>query len=161
MFRFKVLICVGLFTLVVPSLAVGEASKQVLPGVLVVGAHVDKTEVATGETLTFRITVMGPIQVSPKVQLTSFEGFEVISTGQSQQIQIRRGQTETTLILSYLLAPVTPGTHTLGPVKVEFQGKVYETKPIEIKVIAGKKGEEPKVESKPSEKPLLEGGVIL
>jgi hypothetical protein len=157
-FRFKILICVGLLIpTVVPSPAGAEAPRQTL----VVGAHVDKTEVATGETLTFRVTMMGPIRISPKVRLTSFEGFQIISTGQSQQIQIRQGRTETTLTLSYLLAPVTPGTHTLGPVKVEFQGKVYETKPIEVTVVPGHQRNSPKLESKPSEEPVLEGGVIL
>ena len=124
-----------------------------------VGAHVDKSEVATGQVLTFAITISGPIRHTPKVQLTSFQGFKVISTGQSQQIQIRQGRAQQSLTLSYALAPMAPGSYTLGPVKIEYEGKTYETQPIEVKVVAGSPIPEEKKE--PSESTQLEGGVIL
>jgi hypothetical protein len=55
----------------------------------------------------------------------------------------------------------------LGPVKVEYQGKVYQTQPIEVKVVEGrlgKHGKEGKKERKPRHRPPvpgLEGGVVL
>ena len=128
-----------------------------------VGAQVDKTEVATGQALTFSIMISGPIKETPKVQLTSFQGFQVVSTGQSQQIQIQGGQTRQALTLTYTLAPTEPGTHLLGPVKVEYRGQTYETQPIEVKVVQGparNKTPQPSEPETPKE-PRLEGGVVL
>ena len=104
---------------------------------LTVGAQVDKTQVSAGQLLTFSITIAGPIRQTPKVQINSFEGFQVVSTGQSQQIQVQAGQSRQALVLTYALAPTVPGTHVLGPVKVEYKGHTYETQPIEIKVVEG------------------------
>lgn len=118
---------------------------------LTVAAQVDKGEVKQGEVLTYSITIAGSIQETPKVHLTAFEGFRVVSTGQSQQIQVAAGGAKLTLTLRYSLAPTAVGTHTLGPVKVEYRGQVYQTQPIEVRV------ERPSQE----ELPQLEGGVIL
>ncbi len=129
-----------------------------------VGAQVDKSEISTGETLTFSVMIAGPMKETPKVQLTAFDGFQVVSTGQSQQIQIRPDQTQLALTLTYTLAPTQPGIHTLGPIKVEYQGKVYETQPVEVKVVPGPALERkiPEGKRKPNlPKPRLEGGVIL
>lgn len=133
-----------------------------------VGAHVDKTEVGTGDIVTFAVTIAGPLRESPRVELSTFEGFQVVSTGQSQQLQVRAGQMRQTLTLTYTLAPTTPGTHTLGPVKVEYNGKVYETQPIEVKVVEGTSKEETQVapeqeeqQEEPPRAPRLQGGTIL
>ena len=131
-----------------------------------VEAKVDRTEVAAGEILTFAVTIEGAIQEPPKVQLASFEGFDVVATGQSQQIRIEAGQPQQALVLTYSLAPTTVGTHTLGPVKVEYKGRVYETQPIEVKVVRGSPNPKrrPALRSQPPrapKAPKLEGGVIL
>ena len=129
---------------------------------LTVGAQVDKTEVAAGQPLTFSVTIAGPIKETPKVQLSSLEGFQVLASGQAHQLQIQGGQSRQSLVLTYTLAPTTPGVHTLGPVKVEYKGQKYETQPIEIKVLAGspKREEETPSESE-SKVPGLEGGTVL
>jgi uncharacterized protein (DUF58 family) len=119
---------------------------------LTVAAQVDKGEVKQGEVLTYSVTIAGSIQETPKVHLTAFEGFQVVSTGQSQQIQVAAGKAKLTLTLRYSLAPTAIGTHTLGPVKVEYRGQTYETQPIEVRVAPGAPRKEP---------PQLEGGVIL
>ncbi|MCM8812162.1 MAG: BatD family protein [Candidatus Omnitrophica bacterium] len=128
-----------------------------------VHAQVDKTEVATGDVLAFSVTIAGAFKQPPRVELKSFEGFDVVGTRQAQQIQIHGGKALQALTLIYTLAPKEVGTHVLGPVKVEYEGQVYETQPIEVKVV---KGSEPRREekSKRSEKrrmPRLQGGVVL
>lgn len=131
---------------------------------LSVGAQVDKTEVGTGEKFTFALTIAGPLRESPKIELSTFEGFQVVSTGQSQQLQMRAGQMRQTLTLTYTLAPTALGTHTLGPVKVEYKGKIYETQPIEVKVVQGKTQPAPEQEEQQEElprTPRLRGGTIL
>ena len=119
-----------------------------------VRAQVDKSEVATGHILTYSVTIAGPIETTPKVHLTSFEGFQVVASGQSQQIQVAPGKARLSLTLTYTLAPTAVGTHTLGPVKIEYKGQTYQTQPIEVKVV-------PQPEAPEQEAPELRGDVIL
>lgn len=130
---------------------------------LKVGAQVDKTEVPTGEPITYSIIIAGPVKAAPKIQITAFEGFEVLSTGQSQQIQMQGSEIRSALVLTYTLAPTTPGTQLLGPVKIQYQGHEYQTQPIEIKVVPGAAQKElpPRSRPKRPQPPRLEGGVIL
>lgn len=129
---------------------------------LSVAAQVDKKEVRPGERLTFSVTIAGSLKETPKVHLSSFDGFQVLATGQSQQIQILDGRMQQSLTLTYTLAPVSPGTHTLGPVKVEYGAQVYETQPVEVTVAGAPAGPEPESEPQPEPAhPELKGGVIL
>ena len=129
---------------------------------LSVQAQVDRSEVKEGERLTFSVTITGPIRGTPKLQLGSLEGFQVVSTGQSQQIQMRGNEINQALTLTYVLAPTQTGTYTLGPVKVEYQGQAYETQPIQVKVTPGPAGRIPKSKQpSPRQLPELEGGVVL
>ena len=122
-----------------------------------IGAQVDKTQVEAGELLTFSITLEGPIQESPKIKLISFDGFQVVSSGHSQSIRLGGGSTRTALTLSYTLAPTAVGSYSLGPVSVEYKGKMIQTQPIEVKVVPSKG----RPKEKPSQAPRLEGGVVL
>lgn len=119
---------------------------------LTLQARVDKTEVAVGEKFLFSVTISGPMQGSPELKMGSFEGFEVVSTAQSQQVELRGRKMEQTLVLTYTLAAKAPGARALKPVRVEYQGRVYDTQPIEIHVKEGPVH---------SERPPLEGGFIL
>ena len=118
---------------------------------LAVSAQVDKTELAQGEALTYSITIGGPLREDPKVELTAVKGFHIISSGQSHQLSVRAGEVQRSLVLSYLLTPLESGTLSLGPVKVSYQGRVYETQPIQVKVVGRSQAPRPK----------LEGGIIL
>lgn len=118
-----------------------------------VQAQVDRTEVAPGEKLAFSVVIAGSVKTSPKVELGSFPGFDVLSSGQSHKLQVRAGQVEQSWTLTVTLAAREAGTHTLGPAKVEIQGKVLETQPIEVKVVE-------KADA-PVRSPKLQGGVVL
>ena len=141
-----------LFFLLALAVFSGAGLEPALAEELKVTARVDKNEIPAGQVLTFSVMIAGPIRQPPKVHLASFEGFKVLSSGQAQQIQIQGGKMISTLTLTYALAPSAPGKYTLGPVKIEYQGQVYETTPVQVTVSEGKKGEET---------PALEGGVIL
>ncbi len=120
-----------------------------------VQAQVDKTEVARGESLVFSIVISGSVKSSPKVEMGSFPGFEVVSSGQSQKLQMRAGEIEQSWTLSVTLAATEVGPHTLGPAKVDIEGKVLETQPVEVKVVEGQEA------SPPARSPKLQGGVVL
>ncbi len=111
----------------------------------------NKSEVRQGEKLLFEVVISGELRETPKVQMELPAGFKVVSTGQSQQVQVQAGKVSQTMTLSYTLAALEAGTRTIGPVKVEVQGKQLETGPVEVKVLP---------ESAPRQ-PELEGEVIL
>lgn len=119
---------------------------------LAVQAQVDKMEVAQGEGVTFSVTISGVARGSPELELGKLEGFRVVSTGKSQEIQVKGGRMMQRFVLTYTLAATAPGTHTIGPVRVKHKGEVYTTEPIEIKVTEGPAA---------PRRPKLEGGITL
>ena len=116
-----------------------------------ISARVDKSEVRQGETLTFGITLTGLDQETPKIRMGLLEGFKVVYTGQSQQVQVQAGKVNQAMTVTYTLLALEVGDRTLGPVQVEVQGKKLETRPVKVKVLP---------ESAPQQ-PELEGEVIL
>ena len=117
---------------------------------LEVRAETDKKEVASGEILNFAVTISGSLEESPRVEIGGFDGFGVVATSQSQQIGLQHGRKIQSVVLVYTLVAGDPGERTLGPVKVQYKKEIYETKPVQVKVVA----------AEPS-KPRLQGGVIL
>ncbi len=129
---------------------------------LEVQAEADKAQVAQGEPLNFRVTLIGALKEQPEVEVSPFDGFAVAGTRQLQQISVQKGKTVQTLSLFYVLVGQKTGTYTLGPVKVRYQGQVYESKPVTVKVVPGSPGKKQQQEGPPPVgRPRLEGGVIL
>lgn len=128
---------------------------------LTVVARVDKTEVRTDQTLRFSVTITGPLRKAPKVKLTALDGFQILSSGTSQEFQLHKGRRRQAMTLTYRLAPTTPGTYTLGPVEVEVEGQIYETQPIEVTVVHRGLGPKSAPELEPFRDPELEEGFIL
>lgn len=139
------------------------------PADLVVSSQVDKTRLTMDEPLRFSVTIAGPIQSAPRVTIESLKAFQVLSTGQSQSVTVRGGQTQLAITLEYLLAPVTLGKQTLGPVTVEYEGQTYQTASIDVEVTAGEgRSPHPGLSPHPGEgsaprpkRPPLRGGTVL
>ncbi len=125
---------------------------------LSVSAQVDKSEVNQGERLLFQINISGPIRQAPKIRMSSWDGFNVVSTGQSQQIQMQGNKIHQTLAFVYTLVATETGDRTLGPGGVEVQGKSTQPQPIRVKVLPGLA---PKQENPTPRLPQLKGEVIL
>lgn len=143
-------VCFGVWVLVLAAAGVFAVEE------LQVSARVDKSELRQGEILVFEVEISGPLRETPKVHLGGLEGFMLVSSGQSQQIRMNGGEVSQTLVLSYTLSALDPGTRTLGPVKVQYGGKSYETAPVEVKVLSGSPPEK-----RPPHAPELQGEVIL
>ena len=75
---------------------------------LTVVARVDKTEVRTDQTLRFSVTIAGPLRKAPKVKLTALDGFQILSSGTSQEFQLHKGRRRQAMTLTYRLAPPPP-----------------------------------------------------
>lgn len=144
----------------VAAVSAVEEAPSSAPADLVVSSQVDKTRLTMDEPLAFSVTIAGPITTAPRVTIESLKAFRVLSTGQSQQVTVRGGQTQLAITLEYLLAPLAPGRQTLGPVTVEHDGKRYQTKPIEIEVAAGA-APAPRPRSSAPQRPAIRGGTVL
>lgn len=110
--------------------------------------RVDKTEAAVGEMVVFSVTISGAVQQSPELELGTLDGFKVVSRDQAQQIEIKAGRMTQKFVLTVVLAPLSPGTRVIGPVRMRHEGREYQSQPIEIKVTEGPP-------------PQLKGGITL
>ena len=111
-----------------------------------VTASVDKTELTLEGSANLSIIVKG-MKDSPPIPLPPIDGFKTHSRGSSSAIQIINGDMKSLIRHSYRLTPTKTGKVVIDSIKIELDGKIYNTKPITLTVkeaIATKpKGESP------------------
>ncbi|MEO0095680.1 MAG: BatD family protein [candidate division WOR-3 bacterium] len=105
-------------------------------------ASVDRTTVGLGETFTLNVSVSGEnIGGVPSPKLPDLPDFNILgrSSSQSTNISFINGKMtqQTTITFIYTLSPKKLGKFTIGPCKIDYQGKTYETQSIEIEVVKG------------------------
>lgn len=105
-------------------------------------ATVDRTTVGIGETFTLNVTVSGEnIGNVPTPELPDMNSFNILgrSSSQSTNISFINGKMsqQITINFIYTVSPKKIGKFTIGACKINYQGKTYETQPIEIEVIKG------------------------
>ena len=96
---------------------------------VVVTASVDKTDMTKTDELHYTVTVTGARgEVStPQFSLPGFNRYYML---QSEQI-INGRQTNT---YTYTLLPRFVGAHTIGPAEIVFNGDVYKSEPVTVRV---------------------------
>ncbi len=114
----------------------GALSTQALSGDLRVEASVDSRNVVVGDNLTLTITVYGDGKIS-QPDMTSLDGFEVVSSYSSQNISIVNARMSKSVSLQYVLLAVNEGERTLGPFTVRSGKDMYQTQPIAVRVTKG------------------------
>ena len=105
-----------------------------LPLALLAGgvrATVDKKEVARGDTVTFTIEAEGKEVKFPVVK--EIDGFPVLGTARSSHITIVNGDVKRTVVKKFTFAPMK--SVTIPSYDVEVDGHIYQTRPIEVKVV--------------------------
>lgn len=105
-------------------------------------ASVDRTIVGLGETFTLNVSVSGENTGNiPSPKLPDLLDFNIYgrSTSQSTNISIINGKMvqQGTVNFIYTLSPKIIGKLTIGPCKMDYGGKTYETQTIEIEVVKG------------------------
>ena len=100
-------------------------------------AAVDRTTVSTDDELTLTLTLQGPVQNVPEPRLGGTDGFEIYSSGQSQNISIVNNQVSASVGFNYVLHPTKAGQLTIGPAEITIDGQTYATEPITIDVVQG------------------------
>lgn len=114
-------------------------------------AEVDKTSLAIGETLNYKITInyMGKEQANP--QIPKFEGFNVISSMQSSNMSFVKNNIQGNIVYIFILAPLDIGKFKIEPSVIKIGNKTYFTDTFEIEVTPGKARPKTPLEQRPSQ----------
>jgi hypothetical protein len=105
-------------------------------------ATVDRTAVGVGEALRLTITVYGCDRVS-EPDLSGIEGFRVVGTSSSRNINVVNMKMSRSLTLEYTLQALERGDYVLGPFAVKSGDEIYETEPIRVAVTEGRTASPP------------------
>ncbi len=109
-------------------------------------AAVDRTTVGLGEEFQLQLTVQGEDVLSvPKPELPPLADFTVLgsTSSQSTNISFVNGQVkkQSSVVFVYGLSAKRLGTLVIPPCRLSYQGKAYETRPIEISVVKAAQGQ--------------------
>jgi hypothetical protein len=134
-------------------------------------ASVDQTTVGMGEQFQLTLTVQGEDMLSvPSPALPPLADFDVLGSTSSQatNISIINGQMkkQATVNFIYVLSAKHLGKATIPPCKLTYQGKDYQSQPIEITVVKAAQGQAVPMPSPPGAPPAgaqvpLEGNLFL
>ncbi|MEO0156576.1 MAG: BatD family protein [candidate division WOR-3 bacterium] len=157
--KFQKIICLLIIFLLIPL--------NVFSAELNFVASVDRTTVGLGETFTLNVSVSGVnIGGVPSPKLPDLPDFNILgrSSSQSTNISFINGKMtqQTTITFIYTLSPKKLGKFKIGPCKIEYQGKTYETQSIEIEIVKGTtQTTAPPTSTPPRPSGSLEGGIFL
>jgi BatD DUF11 like domain len=110
-------------------------SGKVLAQQINVDATVDKNPVSVDDSFKFIITLSN---TKGTITPPDFKDFSIAyGPIQSSSFQNINGQQSSNITLTYALIPKKIGTFKIGKASISANGKIYETTPVEIKVIQG------------------------
>ncbi|MDD5066066.1 MAG: BatD family protein [bacterium] len=101
-------------------------------------ATVSANEMAVGEQFTYTISVRGSAGNLPQPQLPGMDDFRVYNAGTSSSFQFINGQVSSSVTYNYALVPLKEGEFTINPAQLNYNGKVYQTQSITVKVVPQK-----------------------
>ncbi len=96
-----------------------------------VTAHVDRTELAPGESLRLTVTI---VDGQGEVDTDPIEDFRVVDSGTSTSIRIINGETSREASHTYVLMPRQQGTLTIPPLPVRVGSGTLRTQEITVRV---------------------------
>ena len=102
-----------------------------------VSAEVSKTDVAADEQLTLAVTVSGPDANLPEPKIPPLSDLSVYDSGRSQSLSIVNGQVSSSIVYTYVAIPRKVGKIVIPPISVTFQGRTFQTQPIDVTVHKG------------------------
>ncbi|MBI4585451.1 MAG: protein BatD [Planctomycetes bacterium] len=86
----------------------------------------NKSSINLADTIDVHVAVQGGTEQIDPPPLEG-EGFQVLSSGSQQSIQIINGRQSSTLVFTYRLRPTRAGTLRIPPVKVQIGGQTYQS----------------------------------
>jgi len=112
-------------------------------------SEVDKLKLATGQDLTYKVTVTSSEKNLPNPQIPEFKGFNILSSAQSSTMSFVKGGVKSILVYAIILAPMETGKLKIEPSQIKVKGKVYSSQGFEIEVSPGKEKSSPQEEGQP------------
>ncbi len=126
-----ILVVFGFLFILSLNILPAEASKDID---IEIKSSVDRERLNLGESLIFKVEIVGNFDSQPKVKLPSLDNFEIIAQTQSEQILFKDRKRFRKFILAYSLRPKKEGRFNIGEVRLIFKGRIFKTKPIEIEI---------------------------
>jgi hypothetical protein len=124
----------AILVLLVFVLAGNSAMAQSEPSIT---ATVDRTILSINEQVIVTVTVTGDFLDIPTPDMTQITDFVIVESNKSTQVSIINGDLTTQGIYAYRLQPLKEGGLVINPITINLGGQVYQTDPIEIRVIVG------------------------
>ena len=113
-----------------------------LPGIttfadsISVSASIDRKFVKIGNTIRLTVSILGT-QATTQPELPDIQGFQTRYVGPSTRVSFLNGRMSAAISHNYSLAAIEFGKHTIAPISVTFDGKTYQTLPINVEVLRG------------------------
>lgn len=101
-----------------------------------VQARVDRRLLAPGETTTLEVAVRGASGALSEPELNVPQGVDVLGSGRIQNYSWVNGRSSSETVFRYEIAPAAAGRYTLGPIRVQVGGQIYESPAINLTVSA-------------------------
>ncbi|MFA6111118.1 MAG: BatD family protein [Candidatus Latescibacterota bacterium] len=119
------------------ALVLGLAVRPALAEIEFV-ASVDRTSTGQAEPIRLALTMRSSENITglqaPELALGDFH---VEGPARSTRVEMVNFSTAYTVDWIYTLYPLKPGRFTVGPARLRYGGKVYQTKPLAVEVVAG------------------------
>lgn len=101
--------------------------------------RLDRQRIAVGESAELTVTVEGAQDVAPP-SVPVPDGLRVDYHGQSTNVSIVNGRMSATASHAYEVTALRAGTYTIGPVRLQHQGRTIDAGTIRLLVVAGSAG---------------------
>lgn len=150
----KILIFILLWVAFVPLCSAQEIS---------ISSSVDRAQVPLDQQAILRITVSGNVPNLSQPQIPQIQGFNIYSSGQSQNVSIVNGQMSSSITFNFVLTPQKVGKFVIPAMSLQYAGRIYSTEPINMEVVAGQAVPSPS-QSQPSSQapaPSQAGGQVF
>lgn len=121
----------GLVTVLLLLAIFGATSKSL--ATVSISATVDKTHLTLEDTLILSVKING-IRDSVEPVLPPLPDFQIQPQGTSSSIQVINGEMKSSLTFKYALFPKKTGTFTIGSIRLERDGKKYESPSITVDI---------------------------
>ncbi|TBR15263.1 hypothetical protein EPO66_06025 [bacterium] len=103
----------------------------------VITAEIDKPVLSVGDELVYKLTINSPEKQLPAPKFPDFKGFDVLSSAQTSEISIAKGNFATFIVYVFILSAKDPGKITIPPSSIKIKGKDYSSSSFEIEVKPG------------------------
>jgi len=115
-------------------------------------ASIDPTNVTAGESADLTITITG-VQSAPMLAIPPVDGLTITSLGQSMNVQIVNGRTDSSVTQTHRVTPARAGRFVIPALTVQIAGTTLRTRP--VRLVARPRGAGAPAGSPEAQEPLM------